>query len=64
MKLTPLPSENLLNPFDVDWQIHLAKLHHDKKIADNYAAQGAQIKAHLHWFEVDNKASKEFFQAL
>ena len=52
-----------LNPFDVDLQIHLAKLRHDKKIDDTYAARGAQIKACLHWLEVGDKASKEFFQA-
>ena len=37
-----------LNPFDVDLQVQLAKLCHDKKIADNYAAPGAQLKARLH----------------
>ena len=37
-----------LNPFDVDLQVQLAKIRHDKQIADNYAARGAQIKARLH----------------
>ena len=27
-----------LNPFDVDLQVHLAKLCHDKQVAENYAA--------------------------
>ena len=27
-----------LNPFDVDLQIQLAKLHHKKQIANNYAS--------------------------
>lgn len=53
-----------LNPFDVDLKIQLAKLRHDKQVVDNYASQGAQIKARLHWLEVGDKALKEFFQAL
>ena len=53
-----------LNPFDVDLQVQLAKLYHDKQVADNYVARGAQLKAHLHWLEVGDKASKEFFHAL
>ena len=53
-----------LNPFDVDLQVQLAKLQHDKQVADNYAAQGAQLKARFHWLEVGDKASKEFFHAL
>lgn len=52
------------NPFDVDLQVNLSKLHHDKQIADNYTAHGAQIKARLHWLKVGDKASKELFQAL
>ena len=53
-----------LNPFDADLQVQLAKLRHDKQVADNYAARGAQLKARLHWLEVGDKASKEFFHAL
>lgn len=53
-----------LNPFDTELQLKLAKLRHEKKIADAYAARGAQIKARLHWLEVGDKVSKEFFQAL
>ena len=53
-----------LNPFDVYLQVQLAKLFYDKQVADNYAAQGAQLKACLHWLEVGDKASKEFFHAL
>lgn len=37
-----------LNPFDVDLQIHFAKICYDKQAIDNYATQGAQIKACLH----------------
>ena len=47
-----------LNPFDVDLQVQLAKLCHDKKVADNYATQGSQLKACLHWLEVGDKGSK------
>lgn len=53
-----------LDPFHANFQIQLAKLCHDKQIEDNYAARGAQIKARLHWLEVGDKDSKEFFQAL
>ena len=53
-----------LNPFDTDLQVQLAKLRHDKQVADNYAAWGAQLKARLHWLEVGDKALKEFFHAL
>ena len=53
-----------LNPFDADLHVQLAKLCHDKQVVDNYAARGAQLKAHLHWLEVGDKASKEFFHAL
>ncbi len=52
------------NPYDVDLQLQLAKLRHEKQIVDNYAAREAQIKARLHWLEVGDKALKEFFQAL
>jgi hypothetical protein len=53
-----------LNPFDVGIQTRVAQLRHQKQIADNFAARGAQIKARLHWLEIGDQASKEFFSAL
>ncbi len=53
-----------IKPFDVDVQIQLSKLHHDQQISDNFAAWGAEIKAHLHWLKVGDKALKEFYQGL
>ena len=43
-----------MNLFDMDLQVWIANLWHQKKVADSYAARGAQIKARLHWLEVDN----------
>ena len=37
-----------LNPFDANLQVQLANLWHDKQVAENYATQGAQLKARLH----------------
>lgn len=52
------------SPFSPSLQVRVVELRHKKKITDNYAARGVQIKARLHWLKVGDHASKEYFLAL
>lgn len=54
----------VMNPFDIELQTRVANLFHQKQVVDNYATYGAQLKAYLHWLEVGDQASKEFFNVL